>query len=122
MFVIMIKEIIGMRSVFKVWNFLMVGWAALALVISLLGALGITATTGSGAGFALVLLLLIPLGFTFVMARAGIRGDYDTSTKLGLVVLVLDIINVFMHGSSGIFAALLAGAYVYMSVSLNRYH
>jgi hypothetical protein len=118
----MIKECIGMRQVFKVWNFLMVGWAALALVIALLAALGVTAATGSGLGFLGILLLLIPLGFTFVMARAGIRGDYDTSTKLGCIILVLDIINFIANGTSALVSLFFAAAYVYMSMSLNKYH
>ena len=120
MFGVMIKESIGMRAAFKVWNFLMIGAAAIALLTALLAAMGITAVTGSGVGFIGILLLLIPLGFTFVMARAGIRGDYGTAAKLGSIIFVLDMMSLFANGKGALCSVIMAAIYVAMAVSLKK--
>jgi hypothetical protein len=109
-----------MKTVFKVWNVLMI----IAAVINIIGAVSKIATSGDGAESAYTtlsaLFSLVPVIFSLIMARAGFKEEYSTATKLGLVILTVDIISVFTVGGSAVLSLLLACAYVYMSISLNK--
>ena len=117
----MIKEIIGMKTAFKVWNFIMIGYAVVLTGMLAIAAFGGSLIAGNGLPFFIALFPLMPVMFTFIMARAGLRGDYTTATKLGAVVLVLDIISLANNGSKSLLAVILAAVYVYMAISLNKY-
>ena len=111
-----------MKAVFKVWNFLMIGAALIGMLITSLAVLGGSLTSDGALMFFLGLLAFIPLIFTFVMARAGLRGDYQKARKLAFIVLFLDIVNLYSNGAKGVFSLLLVGAYIYMALSLDKYH
>ena len=110
-----------MKTVFKAWNFLMIAASVVSLIMIIVAAVGGSALAGSGFLFFMALPVVLPFAFTIIMARAGLRGDYTTATKFGIVVFVLDIINVASNGSKGMFSLFLAAVYVFMAVSLNKY-
>ena len=108
------------KTIFKVWNVLMI----IAAAINIIGAISKIATSGDGAESAFTVLnalfSLVPVIFSLFMARAGFREEYSTATKFGLVVLTVDIVSLFVVGGSAAFSLLLACAYLYMSITLNK--
>lgn len=98
-----------MKILFNIWNALMLVGASVKIILSVLAILGV-GSLGAGligggflAGLALILLIATLSTYatstvadvlTFIAAKAGISEDYDKCAKFGMIVLVLNLIEV----------------------------
>lgn len=122
-----------MKTLFKVWNILIIIGAVLSLLgvillIAGFGALG-TSVEGAGAvagaGMLIIAISAIPAVISaiisFIAAKAGLTGDYVKCAKFGMIILVLNIISLviclFSDGSIGsaVISTFFSAVYVWLA-------
>ena len=87
-----------------------------------IAAFGGSLIAGNGLPFFIAFFPLMPVMFTFIMARAGLRGDYTTATKAGCSCSWLHYISLANNGSKSLWQLFFRSSiYVYMAISLNKY-
>ncbi|MBR2283186.1 MAG: hypothetical protein IJ874_02040 [Ruminococcus sp.] len=93
-----------MKTLFQVWSILKIVIYGIAALIVILGIAGVSSlsvgsdgyTSAIGGMYVLMLLLsLVSPAMVIIMAAAGLRGSYDTCSKLAIVVIVLDALDLF---------------------------
>lgn len=99
-----------MKTVFKVWNILIIAFWGIIGLILLLGILGIgslvqDATSREqalgGAVSLIALLALVTPVVNVIMGISGLRGKIDTATKIAYVLLALDAVNLIVSDNKG---------------------
>lgn len=110
-----------MKSVFKVWNYIMIVGAIISMIHIGILVLGGSVTSDGALFFFSGILALIPVAITFIMAKAGIKGEYSTSTKYGFIVFFCSLLGIFTHNKLSVLLLFFSAIYLYMSVSLNKY-
>lgn len=99
-----------MKTVFKVWNILIIAFWGIIGLILLLGILGIgslvqDATSREqalgGAVSLIALLALVTPVVNVIMGISGLRGKIGTATKIAYVLLALDAVNLIVSDNKG---------------------
>lgn len=126
-----------MKTLFKVFNILIIiaySLALLMIVLALVGFGALSTAGGSGtAGFAglgalAILIAAVPLVIcaviAFIAAKAGLIGDYEKSAKYGTIMLVIAAVSlllaIFNKGNVGtpLIQIAFIGLYVFLAKKL----
>ena len=111
-----------MKVAFKVMNIILLIVTVIPTAITVIGGLALSATELGGLAFFGTILAIIPAAVTIYMAIAGIRGNYDTCSKIAFFILALDIISLVFSENRGtvIFQIILLGIYIYMAKKMQK--
>ena len=111
-----------MKVAFKVINILLLVFTVIPAAIGAVSGLILSATELGGLAFFGTILVIIPAAVTIFMAIAGIRGNYDTCSKIAFFILALDIISLVFSENRGtvIFQIILLGIYIYMAKKMQK--
>lgn len=123
-----------MKTLFKVWNILMIIGAILSLLLLVLaiagaGTLGSLASPAVGGATTLIAVIAsLPSAaaaiISFIAAKAGLDSDYEKCAKFGMIILIVDVVCLVIAIASGnsvgssILSTVFAGIYVYLAKSL----
>ena len=99
-----------MKTVFKVWNILIIAFWGIMGLILLLGLLGIGSLVDGasareqalgGAVSLIALFALVTPVVNVIMCISGLRGKIGTATKIAYVLLALDAVNLIVSDNKG---------------------